>query len=469
MNEIINSILKYTNIYSCIFVNLVILFMCYMLTKEDKNKDQHKKGWKLYVRAKIILFGQNSKNDINHILFFLLVSIPIALNAHHAVYLSSTVVVNDIFSQFNKDEILKFAFTVLLASGALIILINANNPKVYLPLYQQKEKDKFRKLFLFMFYTTSFISILYLCMELSGHTKWKGMFLLIMGVYYYFTIVSVLIIFYYFINDFFGSKENKILEHLFFWMKESVLTNSEKDITINREKETILFFVNQLNNITKDFDVDFSSAEVKFVDDFKSSDLQEKIISVAKKKWIILSIYSGVIITMVLVLLNIIFFDFHITYTIAVLLSLDVVIPFGFLICREKMKNFALVHFGKKIIYFSSGEKTYATGGWTAILFNSQFECYCWTIFNMVSLYLIKYHLSEGKKEFDFELWNQCVQKVKNDDTRAIILWLLKSLENKSTDDITGNPSIGSLAEAIKKLFFYKLEECNISKEEIFR
>ena len=43
MNEIINSILKYTNIYSCIFVNLVILFMCYMLTKEDKNKDQHKK------------------------------------------------------------------------------------------------------------------------------------------------------------------------------------------------------------------------------------------------------------------------------------------------------------------------------------------------------------------------------------------------------------------------------------------
>ena len=87
----------------------------------------------------------------------------------------------------------------------------------------------------------------------------------------------------------------------------------------------------------------------------------------------------------------------------------------------------------------------------------------------MVSLYLIKYHLSEGKKEFDFELWNQCVQKVKNDDTRAIILWLLKSLENKSTDDITGNPSIGSLAEAIKKLFFYKLEECNISKEEIFR
>ena len=138
MNEIINSILKYTNIYSCIFVNLVILFMCYMLTKEDKNKDQHKKGWKLYVRAKIILFGQNSKNDINHILFFLLVSIPIALNAHHAVYLSSTVVVNDIFSQFNKDEILKFAFTVLLASGALIILINANNPNVYLPLYQQK-------------------------------------------------------------------------------------------------------------------------------------------------------------------------------------------------------------------------------------------------------------------------------------------------------------------------------------------
>ena len=444
--------------------------MCYMLTKEDKNKDQHKKGCNFFVRGKIILFGQNRIHDINHtLLFFILVSITITLNAHHSVYISSTEVVNDIFSQFNKDEILKFVFTVLLASGALMILINANNPKVYLPLYQQKEKDKFRKLFLFLFYTTSFISILYLCMELSGHTKWKGMFLLIMGVYYYFTIVLVLIIFYFFINDFFGSKENKILEHLFFWMKESVLTDSEKDITINREKETILFFVNQLNNITKDFDVDFSSAEVKFVDDFKSSDLQDKIISVAKKKWIILSIYSGVLITMVLILLNKIFFSFHITYTIAVLLSLDVVIPFGFLICRDKMKNFALVHFGKKMIYFSSGTKTYVTGGWIATLFNSQFDCYCWTIFNMVSLYVIKYHLSEDRKEFDFELWNQCLRKVKDDDTRAIILWLLKSLENKSTDDLTLNPSIGLLAEAIEKLFFYKLEECNISKEEIFR